>query len=146
MYSSARGFADEGQQTHRLLTDIVQHTAKDSNILLVCDPADSFEWSFSLETLLFKYQRTLHALAVKRENYDNFWHPDSDGLIKEWEKKFSGKQSFAKKGSADVIVFLDSGLIKEVEKRKVLDLNQYKNLYKLPFRFALFVRERNNVR
>lgn len=137
MYNSARQYAVEGYETNKLLTDLLRHTDQKSHILVVTDPGIQWEWN-SLNNFLTVKKRSCYVLAPQKTLIENSF--DSAWTYNLWESLFVNKQFSDMKKPADVIIFLDSGLVNKI-KKDVLDLSSYKNLYDSSFRFALLIKK-----
>jgi len=136
--NSARGFANEGNQTKKFLSEINANYEESSNVLLVADPVGYYELSFSIETYLSLTRGIeLYTYAVERS-----WSDMSDfekNLTSGWHSYFNQRMLSDMKGKPDMILFFDKTLDERFFYESGIQKERYSNILKdTGYRYAIF--------
>ena len=134
---SANTFTKSGKETNELLLAVRNKINQKSNILLVVDPVDSYEVSWSARTYYSYYGfDNFFAFPIKREYKSEFEY----ALEKQWELWFKDKMLSDINSLPDVIIlinknqtdqfFQQSGLHKEDYMNLLSESNVYAAFYK----------------
>jgi len=100
----ATAFAKEGIETNKLLLVIRNNLKSESKLLLVVDPVDRYEASYSIKTYLSYYgYDDIFAYPLTRFYRNSF----ERRLEKQWKEWFMGRGLQDVGGLPDGIVFLD---------------------------------------
>jgi hypothetical protein len=165
---AALAFAKEGAETRKFLATLTENTAsKGARVLLVADPASSYEWSISLDTYLSKathcrlyvreiggetasssqawYSRLIRGAAQRVRTMQSGLAGNPGEyeakLSAKWRLHFSGRQLSDMVGAADVIAFLDATLVDKAAGDGTLGLDRYRRLSLGQSRFAVLARQ-----
>lgn len=133
--NSAVNFAKDGFYTNKLLSAIIQNSNEKSNVLLVANPANNYESSYSLNTYLSLFNNTrVYAYPINDVYKDDF----SKGLSKDWNLWFEGKKSKDVTGNVDIIIFFDKNLNEQFFKESSVDSKRYVNLLSKENEYAAY--------
>jgi hypothetical protein len=134
----ARNFANEGVQTEKMLSAIIQNSNEKSNVLLVANPALKSEWSYSLKTYLsLTNDINLYGFPVNDE-YDNDFY---NFLSKAWHSRFDGWKFQDINGDIDLIVFFDKKMERLFYEESGLDPLNFDNLLEQDTAFGVYKRK-----
>ena len=134
----ARSFANEGVQTEKMLTAIIQNSNEKSNVLLVANPALNSEWSYSLKTYLsLTNDINLYGFPISDE-YDNDFYKF---LAEAWHSRFEGRKFQDINGDIDLIVFFDKKMERLFYEESGLDPVIFDNLLEQDTDFGVYKRK-----
>ena len=133
-YNNARKFAEEGAALKSLLGGIRQNYIEGTNVLAVVDPINFYEQSYSLKTYLFLEQQiTLYGYPLIKSGHDESYN----SLINGWKGYFSGVQYEDLKSLPNLIIFLDTRLVKDFFNITKIDQEKYSQVLGISSSFAL---------
>ncbi|MHC1704354.1 MAG: hypothetical protein AB9846_10640 [Tenuifilaceae bacterium] len=131
----AQQYAEEGKYTNNLLSSINSNRNKDSKILLVADPVDSYEWSFSLQSYLkIKYDVNIYGYPINKTASEF-----ADDNTSSWLSWFENHKLSDLEGSPDMIVFLNKELISYFKNKSIVDIEGYHNICDPRSKFAVLI-------
>lgn len=131
-------FARDGLQTKRLLSAITENARPNSKILVVADPVDRFEVSYSLN--IYLRQRNINNL---------YWYPvtrkyNSDfelGLEKGWMQWFKNRYFRDLPGQPDLIVVIDKNQSGRFFRESRLPVTDYKDILEADNPHGLYLKK-----
>jgi hypothetical protein len=117
--TNASIFATEGKNANILFSAVKKYSNQDSKILLVADPVDRYEVSWSIKTYLFYYGlNNFYVYPILRDYKTEF----EISLKNQWLKWFEGKELKDISSNPQIIIifdkinsdkfFIESGLVK----------------------------------
>jgi hypothetical protein len=135
---NATAFALEGKYTNELLSSITTGPSK-KNVLLAANPADSYEWSFSLNNYLSIEKNiplTVYAMEGKIS-----WQQDKNFISKltnNWHAKFIKQEITQIKEKPNILIFLNKELSPDFFKQNKQLKTGYANTLSKDSPFALY--------
>lgn len=119
-------FTESGKDANSLLSVVKDKSNVESKILLVADPVDRFEVSYSIKTYLSFYGfNNLYAQPVMKE-----YNSDSEiGLKKQWDIWFDGKKLKDIKASPDLIIIFDKVQTENFFSQSGVIKSEYENVF-----------------
>ena len=134
----AQGFTEKGFAINSLLTNIKKDYHNGATVLLVVDPVDHYEQSYSLKTYLKLNDKIdLYGYALSNNLTDEF----SKKLVQGWYYYYKGRCYSDMKSSPDLIVLLDKDRISDCFHQVHLDSSDYNNVLNDNSLYALLKRK-----
>lgn len=128
-------FANEGKQSNVLLKSIRNESKKEDNILLVVDPVNRFEVSYSIKTYLAYYGfNNLYAYPIIRD-YDTEFEKS---LKNQWFDWFREKKINDIKNKPKVIIIFDKEHSDRFFLESNLDEDDYENIAKKDYPYKIY--------
>lgn len=133
-------FAESGKDANSLLTTIKNNVKPESKILLVADPANRYEVSYSIKRYLSFYGiNNLYGYPVMREYRSDF----EIGLKNTWLKWFENKSLQDIKNGPDIIIIFDKAQGDRFFNESQIKASEYENV--LPESTQHFVYKKNRL-
>jgi hypothetical protein len=134
-FVEARKFSREGEDTKELFSAISLNYIKGTNVMLVADPVESYEYSVSLKTyLIYENQIDLYGYCILPiEN-----HEASQSYIDGWKSYFIGRQFENLTKKPELLIFLDKQKVDEFFNASVLLQKDYQSIDLGNTPYALF--------
>lgn len=131
-------FTESGKDANSLLSVVKDKSNAESKILLVADPVDRFEVSYSIKTYLSFYGfSNLYAQPVMKE-----YSSDSEiGLKKQWDTWFDGKKLKDMKASPDLIVIFDKVQTENFFSQSGVIKSEYENAFSNSESHAVYLKK-----
>ena len=133
----ASAFASDGNQTNELLSSIMKFAKTNSNILLVADPVNRFEVSYSTRTYIaHEGIDSLYAYPIIRKYNSDF----ELYLEKTWGEWFKNKMLNDIFGLPQLIIFIDKSQSGRFFRESGLDQSDYENVIVASNPHALYLK------
>ncbi len=103
--NGAKGFSLVGKRENILLSTVKSNATSKSKVLLVVDPVDRYEVTYSIETYLSYYgYNNFFVYPIMREYVSSF----ELNLKQQWLKRFDKKRYIETDGQPDLIILFDN--------------------------------------
>lgn len=142
----AQLFVEEGIQTNKMLSAIVDHSQTSSKIVLVADPVENNELSDSLNKyLMFQHNIYIYSYAIKDEiQTTTSIFPDlafQQHLYNLWLGFFKNRVVKELKSPPNMLIFFNKNMYPNFARENNLDTSEYKNILDADTQFGIFIKK-----
>lgn len=141
-YLNAEKFTDEGEQNKAFFSAIIGNYHKNSTVLLVVNPVQSFEWSLSLDAYLSnKYGLKYYVYGLNDEDLRIKNSDFNKSLTSIWIATFKDRFYSQTNHKPDIVLFLDKTLDKIFYSKKIINSEEYENIISMKSNYAVLIKK-----